>query len=84
MGNILIEDRSKITVTDVSDIDSFNDNTILVALKSGGLLIKGQELHIQMLNLEEGKVIITGTINGSLYTEKKDKQEKNLLRKILK
>lgn len=84
MGNLLIEDRTKITVTEVADVDSFNETSILVSLKSGGLVIKGQNLHLQLLNLEEGRVIITGAINGAVYTEKKEKQEKSLLKKIFK
>ena len=84
MGNLLIEDRSKITVTDVADVDSFNENSILVTLTNGGLVIKGQDLHLQLLNLEEGRAVITGAINGAVYTEKKEKLEKNLLKKLFK
>lgn len=81
---ISIDNRERITVTEVSDVDSFNEQSILVSLKNGGLLIKGEKLHIQKLDLEEGKVIITGAIGSVAYTEKKDKQEKGFLKKILK
>lgn len=81
---INIDNRERITVTEVADVDSFNEETILVSLKTGGLVIKGGKLHIQKLDLAEGKVIITGAVNSVVYTEKKDKQEKSFLRRILK
>lgn len=84
-GHVInIDNREKISVSEVTDIESFNEENILLILKSGGLIIKGQELHIQKLDLEEGRVLITGTINSAVYTEKKDRQEKGFLKKILK
>jgi sporulation protein YabP len=78
-----IDNREKLTVTEVADVDSFNEDTILITLKSGGLIIKGQKLHIQKLDLAEGKVIITGEFNSAVYTQKKNKSEKSILRRIL-
>ncbi|MCI9596514.1 MAG: sporulation protein YabP [Firmicutes bacterium] len=81
---ITIDNREKITVTDVADIDNFDEEEIRANLKAGGLNIKGKKLHIQMLDLAEGKAVITGEVNSLAYTQKKDKSEKGLLKKILK
>lgn len=81
---ITIDNREKITVTDVADIDNFDEEEIRANLKSGGLMIKGKGLHIQMLDLTEGKTVITGEISSLAYTQKKEKSEKGLLKKILK
>ena len=74
----------KLTVTQVVDIENFNEDGVLLILKNGGLVIKGQNLHMQKLDLEEGIAVVTGFVNAALYTEKKDKQEKGFLKKILK
>lgn len=79
-----IDNRERISVTEVTDIQSFNEETIFLNLKNGGLIIKGEELHIQKLDLEEGRVLITGSIGSALYTQKKDRQEKGFLKKIFK
>lgn len=79
-----IDNRERISVTEVTDIQSFNEETIFLNLKNGGLIIKGEDLHIQKLDLEEGRVLITGSISSALYTQKKDRQEKGFLKKILK
>jgi len=82
--SIYLEDRKKLTVTDVTDIENFNEEAILINLSGGSLAVKGQGLHIQRLDLDEGKVIITGFVNSAVYTEKKDRQDKGFLKKILK
>ncbi len=79
-----IDNRERVSVTEVIDIESFNEEIILMILKNGGLIIKGENLHIQKLDLEEGKVLISGAISSAVYTEKKDRQEKGFLKKILK
>lgn len=84
-GHIVnIDNRERISVSDVVDVDNFNEQSILIILKNGGLVIKGDGLHIQKLDLEEGRVTITGSISSAVYTEKKDKQEKGFWKKILK
>ena len=82
--NITVENRERITVTEVADVDSFNEQTVIVALKQGGLLIKGEKLHIQKLDLSEGKVVISGSLQSLAYTEKANKGESGFLKKILK
>ncbi|HHU18082.1 MAG: sporulation protein YabP [Anaerovoracaceae bacterium] len=79
-----IDNREKISITGVTDIESFNEEVILLILKNGGLIIKGEGLHVQKLDLDEGVVFISGAIGSAVYTEKKDKQEKGFLKKILK
>jgi sporulation protein YabP len=79
-----IDNRERVTVTDVADVESFNEEIVFLTLKNGGLIIRGEDLHIQKLDLEEGKVLISGSIGSAVYTERKDKQEKGFLKKILK
>lgn len=77
-----IEGREKMTVTEVTDVKSFNEEAVLISLKKGGLMVKGQRLHIQKLDLAEGKVVIDGFVYSMVYTDKKDKDDKSLLKKI--
>jgi sporulation protein YabP len=79
-----IDNRERVTVTDVADVESFNEEIVFLTLRNGGLVIRGEDLHIQKLDLEEGKVLISGAIGSAVYTEKKDRQEKGFLKKILK
>lgn len=82
--SVYLESRNRMVITDVADVDNFTEETILLTIDKGGLVIKGQNLHIQKLDLEEGKVIIMGFVQSVVYTEKKEKQEKSLLGRLLK
>ena len=81
--NILLEDRSKLTITGVEQVESFNDNTIILMTLKGGITIKGEELNVGKLNLDDGNVKIDGIINGIIYNDK-DVQRGNIISKIFK
>lgn len=82
--NIYIENRERITVTEVTDVGSFNEETIQLSVEGNGVIVRGQDLHIQRLDLEEGKVVITGTIQSAAYTDKRAREEGGFLKKLLK
>lgn len=82
--NILIEDRSRVTITGVEQVESFNDNSIVLKTVKGGMIIKGEGLNVGKLNLEDGNVKIDGIINGITYSDKDYSQKGNIIGKIFK
>lgn len=68
--NIILENREKLSISGVEHVDSFNDNTIVLATLRGGMIVKGASLNINKLNLEDGNVIIEGNINSVVYNNK--------------
>ncbi len=81
--NISVEDRERMTVTGVEQVESFNDNTIILTTIKGGITIKGEGLNISKLNLEDGSVKIEGKISGINYMSK-DMGTKNIMGKLFK
>lgn len=81
--NVMMEDREKMTITGVEQVESFNDNTIILTTVKGGMTIKGDSLNISKLNLEDGSVKIEGKINGVAYTAR-DITTKNIMGKLFK
>lgn len=81
--NIMLEDRERMTVTGVEQVDSFNDNTIILVTIKGGMVIKGANLNISKLNIEDGSVKIEGNINSINYTAK-EATPKNIVGKLFK
>lgn len=81
--NILIEDRRHLDLSGVEQVDSFNDNTIVLSTVKGRLSIKGEELNVSKLNLDEGRVEIDGLINSLSYLSKEG-EPKNFIGKIFK
>lgn len=73
-GNINIENRERITVSGVTDVDSFNELEIMVRTDNGRLTVFGQGLHISRLDLEQGHLSVDGLIGGVEYTDVLEKQ----------
>lgn len=67
---LTLNDREALTLTDISDVDSFNEQEIVAICSCGELIIKGELLHIEELSLETGFVRISGKINSLEYSDK--------------
>lgn len=82
--NIYIEDRKQMRVTGVLDVGNFQEDLIRLSVPGNTILIRGSGLHIQRLELEEGEVLITGTVQSAVYTEKKEKAAGSVWKRLLK
>ena len=71
---ISIDNREKITVSQVADVDAFDEDTLWANLKEGGLEITGHNLNIEKLYLAEGVLVVTGNICSVTYTDKTAKK----------
>ncbi len=71
--NLILEDRHTLNVTGVSDVDSFDDRTIIVFTSLGELTVKGLDLHINKLSVETGELQLEGTISSLSYADEQPK-----------
>jgi sporulation protein YabP len=67
--NIIMENREKISVTGVIDIHSFDDELVLAQTDLGILTIKGDDLKMNKLNLDNNELIIEGKIIAVAYSD---------------
>lgn len=65
-----LTNRETLSLTGISDVDSFNEEEILAVCSCGELTIKGDMLHIEELNLENGILTVSGKIVSLTYSEK--------------
>ncbi len=63
--------RERITISGVTDVDSFNESEIIASTDWGELSIKGENLHIENLSLETSELSIKGRIIAFIYSEEK-------------
>ena len=68
--NVILEDRRRLTVSGVSDVDSFDEQTVIVFTQMGELTVKGEDLHINRLSLEMGELAVEGDIASLSYTDR--------------
>ena len=81
---VTIENRELTTISDIVEIDSFDEEEIRATLKKGAIIIRGTNMNIQKLDLQTGEAVIGGIINSLMYVKVKEKGEKSLLAKIMK
>ncbi len=81
--NIIMENRKKLSVSGVTDIDSFDEQNIIALTQMGELTIRGWNLHITRLNLEQGELIVDGDISSLTYTDTRP-QAKGFFSKVLR
>ena len=67
--NVVMEGRSRVSVTGVSDVESFDENEIVVNTSMGVMFLRGSNLHIGKLSLDSGDLVIDGTIDCVEYEE---------------
>lgn len=82
--NIIMENRKKLSVSGVLDVESFDEDSVFLYTEAGMLNIKGEELHINKLSVESGDVTVEGQISALIYTEEDGKTRGSLLSKIFK
>ena len=80
---IIIERREKLFVTGVLEVMRFDEEEVVAETDLGILIVKGDNLHVNGLNLEKGELEITGRVVGMNYAEERI-QTKNILEKIFK
>ncbi|MBQ2972854.1 MAG: sporulation protein YabP [Clostridia bacterium] len=67
--NLVLEDRRMLTVSGVSDVDSFDEETVVVFTDLGELTIRGANLHINRLSVEVGELTVEGNIAALIYSD---------------
>lgn len=84
-SNLTLENRKKLVLTGVVEVISFDEEKILLNTTQGMLTIKGNELKMNKLDVQNGDVIIAGTVNSFVYTGSEAKQDKeSILAKLFK
>lgn len=71
---LLLDDRRHLSVSGVSEVDSFDDTLVVAHTALGELTVKGHELHISRLNTETGDLSLEGQVDVLEYNESKPRK----------
>ena len=66
---VTLVERRSMTMTGVTEVVSFDENTVVLKTDLGDLVIHGQGLQLKNLSLEGGQVAVEGTIFAFLYEQ---------------
>ena len=81
--SVIMEDRKKLSVSGVTDIESFDEQTIIAMTDLGEITIRGWNLHITRLNLEQTELLVDGEISSLTYTDVRP-QAKGFFAKVMR
>jgi sporulation protein YabP len=82
-SSLSLENRKKLTLTGIVEVISFDDQKISLNTKLGNLSIKGEGLKMNKLDVQNGDVIITGTILSMIYSGKNVvKNKENIIKRL--
>ena len=67
--HILLEGREQLTISGVEEVESFDENTIVMATVKGTLVVRGEDLHIEKLSLDGGDLKVEGNVDCLTYED---------------
>jgi sporulation protein YabP len=67
--SLILENRKTLSATGVSNVDSFDEQTVVAYTDLGELVIKGYNLRIDRLNTETGELTLEGDIVSMSYSD---------------
>lgn len=76
--NLILENREKLSVSGVVDVESFNEDSIIIDTELGTLVIRGEDLHINKLNLDSSELIVEGDIISCEYSDRDGSRSKGM------
>ena len=81
--HIILEEREQLVVSGVEEVESFDENTILLTTAQGGLEIQGEGLHIEQLSLDGGDLRVEGRVHALLYEAEAGRRGGGFLSRLL-
>ncbi|MCR4426471.1 MAG: sporulation protein YabP [Firmicutes bacterium] len=81
---MVLVDREAMTVDGVLNVESFDDEEIILETNAGVLSVRGHDLHIKQLNLEDGNLEIDGLVESVDYSEDDRKRGRGFLARLLR
>ena len=64
---LTLDERKNLTMTGVTEVVSFDENTVVLHTGLGTLIVQGQQLQLKTLTLDGGNVAVEGTISALHY-----------------
>lgn len=71
--NLILENRKSLSISGITDVDSFDEREIILYTQLGEMTVQGRELHIDSMSVETGDMLITGEIWSIVYGDRDKK-----------
>ena len=66
---LTLDERQQLVVSGVTEVVSFDENTVVLITDMGTLMVGGSQLQLRNLSGESGQVVVEGKVNAISYEE---------------
>ena len=66
---LTMDGREHLCVTGVTEVDSFDEETVVMLTSKGKLVLRGQGLHIEKLSVDIGELSVEGFVRSLEYSD---------------
>lgn len=64
-----LDHRARLNVSGVREVESFDENAVVLNTVGGLLIVRGENLQLQALSIDGGQVSVHGRIDSLSYEE---------------
>ena len=82
--SLILEDRSRLELTGITDVDRFDEQEIILYTQQGELCIRGRGMHVSEMSVEKGKLSVEGEITAMLYGDRDRRKKLSLFGRLVK
>lgn len=66
---VIVTNREQVVVEGVIHVEKFDDEEIVLETDLGMMALRGEEMHIKQLSLEQGQLVVDGVVKSIEYLE---------------
>ncbi|MCD7742051.1 MAG: sporulation protein YabP [Ruminococcus sp.] len=81
---IVMCDCKTLSVTGVTDVDSFDEGSVRLFTECGEMQVYGENLHVNQMNVDTGSVSVEGDISAICYSDKDAKKRRSIIGRLLR
>ncbi len=81
---VVMEGRQSLRVSGVEDVESFDDDTIVIYTVDGTMTVKGMDFRINKLSVEDGELEIDGDVDSILYSDSRKEEHGGFFGRIFR
>lgn len=71
---VMVDKRAHAMISGVHEVVSFDEKEVILETEQGTLTIKGEDLKVSRLTVEQGEVDIGGRMDSLVYSESRMKR----------
>ncbi len=82
--NIILENRARLSISGVTDVEGFDENAVSLYTSMGDLVVRGKDLKVEAVSLETGEMLISGQVKSLAWGDKDRTKKPSLWQKLIR